>query len=98
MQRERDYIDEIVFNSCESIKVDEGYNNKLLSKLDSKRETNNRIQYRIAACSLILSGLLTMFVYTNNMQYKIVNTEYKLKIQALMVIDNFNINKLFLGE
>lgn len=96
MQQEWDDLDRVIGESFEDVKVSENYNYKLMSKMKRKKQVRN--QSYTFAFSLILAGFLIMFMYTSDMQYKLIDIQCRIKSDITMLQSNFNIFNNIKGE
>lgn len=108
MQKQWDSIDEIIAKSAPKFEVNEDYNNKLIAKCQQKNEeknynflykcTKNRMQ--VSAVSLIMTGFMIFILSTPMVQYKIIESQIKMKSTAIFIENNYNLDiiKNILGE
>ncbi|MGH4125966.1 MAG: hypothetical protein ACREV6_23925 [Clostridium sp.] len=86
MQENWDDLDRLILNSFEECETTNNYNEKLMSKLQKTKK--NSID--IPAMSLIVAGLTMIMIISTNLQYKIINTQYKLKTEIMVVQYKYN--------
>lgn len=96
MQQEWDDLDRAIEESFEDVKISDSYNYKLMAKMKRKKQVRN--QSYTAAFSLILAGFLIMFMYTSDMQYRLIDIECRIKSNITMLQSNFNIFNNLKGE
>lgn len=96
MQQEWDDLDRVIEESFEDIKISDSYNYKLMAKMKKKKQVRN--QSYTFAFSLILAGFLIMFMYTSDMQYRLIDVECRIKSNITMFQSNFNIFNNIKGE
>lgn len=100
MEQERDYLDKLIEQSFEEIKIDnklsDDYNKRLFDRLH--KEKSHSTKTRTAAISLIAAGILMVFMYTTEFQNSIVSLQYKIKADFTTMKEDINIDKYFLGE
>jgi len=94
MQEKWDSLDKIILNSFEECEPSSNYNEKLMSRLQkTKKESMN-----IPAMSLILTGLTMIMLISTNLQHKIIETQYRLKAEIMVVEYKYNENIGILKE
>jgi hypothetical protein len=96
MQQEWDDLDRLIENSNEEIRVSDSYNYKLMSKMKRKKQVRN--QSYTFAFSLIMAGFLIMFMYTSDIQYKLVDIQCRIKSNVTFLQSNINILNNLRGE
>lgn len=96
MQQEWDDLDKVIEESFEDVKISNNYNYKLMARMKNKKQVRN--QSCTFAFSLILAGFLIMFMYTSDVQYKLINMQLRIKSDMTMLQSNFNIFNNFKGE
>lgn len=96
MRQEWDDLDRLIEESFEDVKISESYNYRLMAKMKGKKQTRN--QSFTFAFSLILAGFLIMFTYTSDVQYKLIDMQFKIKTNITMLQSNFNIFNILKGE
>lgn len=96
MQQGYNDLDVLIQNSFEEVSISEDYNNKLLFKLNRKESKNNQIN--ILAFSLIMAGMLLIFMYTSDVGFKLVNAQCRIKVELSSLANHFDIFKFILGE
>lgn len=96
MQQEWDDLDRIIEESFEDVKISDSYNYKLMARMKKKKQVRN--QSYTFAFSLILAGFLIMFMYTSDVQYKLIDMQLKIKTDITMLQSNFNIFNILKGE
>lgn len=96
MQQKWDGLDNTIAKSFEMIEISEGYNKRLLKKIEDKKyESSQRYTF---AFSLILAGFLLMFVYTSNLQYKICDIQSKIMTNIMSIHISNDYLRNILGE
>ncbi|EYE87811.1 hypothetical protein Q428_11430 [Fervidicella metallireducens AeB] len=95
MQQEWDDIDELIKNSFEDFKITSDYNERLRDKAKIKV---NKVGKPIIGYSLITAGILLMFLYTSDIQLKIIDAQIKFRSEFATVENILKIDKIFLGE
>lgn len=96
MQQERDDLDAIIKESANSIQIPSDYNERLIMKLNNaesgikKSRGNYTYKNSAAALSLIISGLLLIFIGTTNFQNSFYSFNSKVKTQLLFVEYEYN--------
>lgn len=96
MQQEWDDLDMIIKESFDDIKVSDSYNYILMKKMKNKKQVRN--QNYTFAFSLILAGFLILFMFTSDMQYRLIDIECRIKSDITMIQNNFNIFDSVKGE
>lgn len=96
MQQEWDDLDIVIEESFENVKISDDYNYKLMTKMKKKKQVRN--QSYTFAFSLILAGFLIMFMYTSDIQYKLIDIQCRIKSDVTMLQSNINIFNYFKGE
>lgn len=96
MQQEWDDLDRVIEESFEDVKISDSYNYRLMAKMKRKKQVRN--QSYTAAFSLILAGFLIMFMYTSDMQYRLIDIECRIKSNITTLQSNFNIFNNLKGE
>lgn len=99
MQKERDNLDQTIYESTLDIELSNDYNERLVAKLHK----TGKIKFgkdKNAALSFILAGLLSVIIYSTDIQFKIVDFQYKIRSQILTLEYNYHIDvqRYFLGE
>lgn len=99
MEKERDYIDNVIKESFKEIEPKSDFNSKLMNRINRKSSINEG-RVKITAASFILSGFLAMFLYTSNAEFRIIAFKYKIESQVFALQYNYSlsISKIFLGE
>jgi uncharacterized membrane protein len=99
MQKERDSLDQTIFESTPFIELSDGYDERLVAKLHKTGEIKFG-KDKSAALSFIMAGLLSIIMYTTDIQFKIVDFQYKVRNQILTLEYNYNIDmqRYFIGE
>lgn len=96
MQQERDDLDGIIMAAVKNIKVSDDYNEKLIMKLEKRKpnkEKNKNYYFNrnpAAAFSLIVSGLLLIFIGTTNFENRFQTFNSKVKTQLLVIQYDYN--------
>jgi hypothetical protein len=106
MYEKLDYLDKIILNSKEDIEPSKNYNetimNKLYMKNDNSKSIENSNSRKIAAYSFIMAGFLMMFIFSTDLQYNLLEAQYKVKAQVMSMQYRYSntLDKLFyfLGE
>lgn len=99
MQQKWDDLDKSIAESFDKTAVDEGYTERLLRKVHRTRANGN--QSYVSAFSLIMAGFLALFLYTSNLQYKIVEIRTIARSHILFIEQNYSKNDIlryFIGE
>lgn len=98
MEKKWDYIDDVIKEAFKEIEPDIEYNGKLTDRIH--RNSYHEGKVRITAASFILAGVLAMFLYASNAEFKIMDYKYKVESQILVLQYSYhmNINRFFLGE
>lgn len=101
MEQQRDYLDELIEESFDDMKLyvsknNENYNRELMEKLHGTKGKNYRV--RTAALSLITAGILLSFMYTSQVQFRLANFELKLKTDISIIEHSVSIDNYLLGE
>lgn len=96
MQQEWDDLDRVIEESFEDVKISDSYNYRLMAKMKRKKQVRN--QSYTTAFSLILAGFLIMFMYTSDMQYRLIDIECRIKSNITTLQSNFNIFNNLKGE
>jgi hypothetical protein len=96
MQQRWDDLDKLIWDSAPEFEGSTSYNSSLMSKLRNKRPT--KVSSFAAGYSLIMAGLMLMFMYTSNMEFTLLEMKYKVETEILMIKNNYSVNKYFLGE
>jgi hypothetical protein len=99
MQKERDSLDQTILESIADIELSDDYNERLKTKLYKK----DRIKLgrdKNAALSFIFAGLMSIVIYTTDVQFKIVDLQYKVRSEILTLQYNYHIDvqRYFIGE
>jgi hypothetical protein len=85
MQEKWDYIDNVIISAEKEVQISDKYNEKLLEKLNKKKNKRNKFWLcinRPAASSFILSGVIIGILSINSVAYNLLNIEGKLKFQG----------------
>ncbi|MDP4146080.1 MAG: hypothetical protein Q8936_16580 [Bacillota bacterium] len=100
MQKEWDYIDDLIKNSMDEVKISQSYDEILMQKVMSISHDGLKGNERSILCSifdkkrtaisLILSGILILIVSTTSLQYKVMDVNRKLRNEALMIQYEYN--------
>lgn len=96
MQQEWDDLDKAIEDSFEDVKISDNYNYKLMARMKKKKQVKN--QSYTFAFSLILAGFLIMFMYTSDIQYRLIDIQCRIKSDITMFQSNFNIINSLRGE
>lgn len=95
MQQEWDDIDELIIDSFEDFKITPEYNKRLRDKVLTK---GNKVGKPIIGYSLITAGILLMFLYTSDIQSRLMDAQIKFRSEFVTVENILKIDKIFLGE
>jgi hypothetical protein len=108
MQKQRDDIDILIEKSFKEINVSDDYNSVLLSKIKEREHKKsvmeifnfNKSSLRISAVSLILGGIMIALLNVPEIQYKVIDYQYKIKSAEVYIQYNYNLNisNFFKGE
>jgi hypothetical protein len=99
VQKKRDSIDETIFEAFIEVEPDYDYNRRLIEKIHAN-SLNRRDKIRPVAVSLILSGIITMLLYTSNFQFRFLDFKYKVITHMIAFQYNYkvDIQRIILGE
>ncbi|KYH35475.1 hypothetical protein CLTEP_06510 [Clostridium tepidiprofundi DSM 19306] len=89
MQQKWDDLDKLILDSKQHIETSKDYNEILMNKIRNKKRKKSGIFCfnsdfrRIAAASCIMAGIFMMVMFTTDIQYNIIKTQYKIKMQIM---------------
>jgi hypothetical protein len=99
MQQKWDNLDQMIIDSEEKFELSDDYNFQVLNKVNN---FNKRKQSYISASSLIMAGILVIFLYTSGMESKLIELKANTKYQILFIQSSYKniplINKFLKGE
>ena len=96
MQKLMDDIDRRIEGSSREFNLSENYNEILMNKIQQRENKKSSKVYfnnnslRVAASSLILSGILIAFLSVPNVQYELVNIQCRIRNAEAFIQYNYN--------
>lgn len=99
MSQKWDPVDKMIMDSRRDIHESSDYNESLLKKIQGGGYSKENSL--VAGFSLILAGVLALFIYTSDIQYKLVNIQIKARSEIMTLYhhySSFELNRLFIGE
>jgi hypothetical protein len=99
MSQEWDDLDRIIGESEEEVVLSSDYEKRLMEM--AIRANTERDQSYIGAFSLILAGLMALFIYTSDIQYKMANIQARARVELIQLQNDYynkGILKYFIGE
>jgi hypothetical protein len=97
VQQSWDDIDKIIIDSKLEIEPGPNYNQALFAKIRTTRSYQN--ENRIPAFSLIIAGVMLLFIHTADLQSNMLEAEYQLKTGITILKQDSNwVNIKYFGE